>query len=41
LAGLTKLEELWLNDNPNLTEAEIGKLQKVLPNCKIEHNATK
>jgi len=30
-----------LEDNPDLIKAEIGKLQKVLPNCKIKHNATK
>jgi len=41
LAGLTKLEELKFWDNPNLTRAEIGKLQKALPKCEIDHNATK
>ncbi len=41
LAGLTGLEEVYLEDNPNLTKAEIDKLQKALPKCKINHNATK
>ncbi len=41
LAGLTKLDMLFLSDNLNLTKAEIGKLQKALPKCKITHNATK
>ncbi len=41
LAGLTKLEWLELEDNPNLTKAEIGKLQNALPKCYINHNATK
>ena len=41
LAGLTKLEELVLKDNPNLTMAEIDKLQTALPNCRILHNAKK
>ncbi len=41
LAGLTKLELLYLSGNPNLTKAEIDKLQKALPKCEIKHNATK
>ncbi len=41
LAGLTKLRTLGLEDNPNLTKAEIDKLQKALPNCNINHDATK
>jgi Leucine-rich repeat (LRR) protein len=41
LAGLTKLESLRLQYNPNLTKAEIDKLPKALPECKIEHTATK
>jgi hypothetical protein len=41
LAGLTKLESLRLQYNPDLTKAEIDKLQKALPNCKIEHTAEK
>jgi hypothetical protein len=39
LAGLTHLQEINLNDNPKLTKAEIDKLQKALPKCKIHHNA--
>jgi hypothetical protein len=30
---------LYLSDNPDLTKAQIGELQKALPKCKIEHNA--
>ena len=41
LAGLTQLKELYLTENPNLTKAEIDKLQKALPKCKISHNAKK
>ena len=41
LAGLTKLEELVLSGNPNLTKVQIDKLQEALPKCKIKHNATK
>jgi hypothetical protein len=41
LAGLTKLESLRLQYNPNLTKVEIDKLQKALPECKIEHTVTK
>ncbi len=41
LTGLTKLTELDIANNPNLTKAEIAKLQKALPNCKFNHNATK
>ncbi len=41
LAGLTKLRTLDVGENPNLTKAEIDKLQKALPNCEINHNATK
>jgi Leucine-rich repeat (LRR) protein len=37
LAGLTKLEWLRIAGNPNLTQAEIDKLQKALPKCKITH----
>ena len=39
LAGLKQLSELRLKDIPKLTRAEIDKLQKALPNCKITHNA--
>ena len=41
LAGLTELELLVLTNNSNLTKAEIEKLQKALPKCRISHNATK
>ena len=41
LAGLEHLKLLDLRDNPNLTQTEIDKLQKVLPKCNIQHNATK
>jgi hypothetical protein len=37
LAGLTKLEWLRIAGNPDLTQAEIDKLQKALPKCKITH----
>ena len=39
LAGLTQLETLYLHNNPDLTKAEIDKLQKALPKCKIKHTA--
>ena len=39
LAGLKQLTFLSLDKNPKLTRAEIDKLQKALPNCKITHNA--
>jgi internalin A len=39
LAGLKQLTTLSLSDNPKLTRAEIDKLQKALPKCKITHNA--
>jgi hypothetical protein len=35
------LTTLRLSDNPKLTRAEIDKLQKALPKCKITHNAKK
>ena len=41
LEKLTQLGELWLNNNPDLTEAQIDQLQKALPNCEISHNAKK
>ena len=41
LAQLKELKGLHLSDNPNLANAEIDKLQKVLPNCDISHNAKK
>jgi len=38
---LTKLEVLYLRDNPDLTKAQIAELQKALPKCKIQSNPTK
>ena len=41
LEKLTKLPRLVLENNPNLTKAQIDELQKALPKCKIIHNAKK
>ena len=42
LLGLRQVEYLHLEDNPNLTTAQIAKLQIALyPKCKISHNAKK
>ena len=41
LAGLKQLELNNLRGNPGLTKAEAEKLQKALPKCEIQHNATK
>jgi len=41
LENLTQLKELYLNDNPDLTKAQIAQLQKALPKCKIVHNTKK
>jgi hypothetical protein len=41
LNGMTNLEHLFITNNPDLTKAEIDKLQKALPKCKISHDATK
>ena len=41
LENLTQLKELFLDDNPALTKAQIDELQKALPNCEIESNPTK
>jgi Leucine-rich repeat (LRR) protein len=41
LEKLTQLKRLWLDNNPDLTKAQIDELQKVLPKCEIEHNAKK
>ena len=41
LAGLKRLEQLDLNSNPNLTKAEVDKLKKALPRCRIYSNAKK
>ena len=38
LIGLTELKSLDLHHNPNLTKAEIEKLQGALPKCKIIHD---
>jgi hypothetical protein len=35
------LEILYLEDNPDLTKAQIDELQKALPKCKITSNPTK
>ena len=40
LAGLTALEELNLNGNPDLTYAQIAELQKALPKCNIISSPT-
>ena len=41
LEKLDQLTELNLLINPNLTKAQIDKLQKALPKCKITSNPTK
>jgi len=41
LEKLTKLEELVLNDNPDLPKAQIAELKKALPKCDISSNPTK
>ena len=41
LEKLTQLKTLWLNDNPDLTKAQIAELKKALPKCKIRSNPTK
>ena len=41
LEKLTQLELLWLHNNPDLTEAQIAKLQKALPKCRILSNPSK
>jgi Leucine-rich repeat (LRR) protein len=41
LENLTQLKGLELRGNPALTIAQIARLQKALPNCKIESTATK
>ena len=41
LEKLTRLTELDLNDNPDLTKAQIAELQKALPKCRISSNPTK
>ena len=41
LEKLTKLERLFLVNNPDLTKAQIDQLQKALPKCKIFSNPKK
>ena len=41
LEKLTQLTFLWLNDNPDLTKAQIAQLKKALPKCKIFSDHTK
>ena len=41
LENLTQLKELYLEDNPDLTKAQIAELQKALPKCTIHSNPTK
>ena len=41
LEKLTRLTELDLQENPDLTKAQIDELQKALPNCKIISNPKK
>ena len=41
LEKLTQLEDLWLEDNPDLTKAQIDELKKSLPNCNILSNPKK
>ena len=41
LEKLTQLEELDLRENPDLTKAQIDKLQKALPKFKIVSNPKK
>jgi hypothetical protein len=41
LMRLTNLTSIGLQGNPSLTMAAIAELQRALPNCKINHSATK
>jgi Leucine-rich repeat (LRR) protein len=41
LEKLTQLTTLDLGGNPDLTKAQIDELQKALPDCTIDHTATK
>ena len=41
LEKLTKLDFLFLENNPALTKAQIAELQKALPKCLIDSNPTK
>jgi 5-bromo-4-chloroindolyl phosphate hydrolysis protein len=41
LEKLTKLENLYLRDNLDLTKAQIDELEKALPDCRIQSNPKK
>ena len=41
LEKLTQLKMLRLENNPDLTKAQINQLQKALPKCEIDSNPTK
>ena len=41
LEKLTQLTELGLNNNPDLTKAQIAELKKALPKCRILHRFAK
>ena len=41
LEKLNQLKVLYLDNNPDLTKAQIDELQKALPNCRIYCNPTK
>jgi len=41
LENLTQLTHLYLENNPDLTKAQIDELQKALPNCQIISNPKK
>ena len=41
LEKLAQLKKLYLQNNPDLTKAQIAELQKALPKCKISSNPTK
>ena len=41
LEKLTQLMSLWLQDNPDLTKAQVAELQKALPKCDIQPNEVK
>ena len=41
LENLTQLTHLYLENNPDLTKAQIDELKKALPKCYIYSNPTK
>ena len=41
LEKLNQLKVLYLDNNPDLTKAQIDQLKKALPNCRIRSNPTK